>query len=249
MRSARLHALPQAALCSAPMEAPLQRIAVVAGANGLVGRALLRVLAGSGEYARIIALTRRPLSFEAPRLVNRILRYESLEADLKGLSCHDAYCCLGSTRAAAGSEAAFRAVDHDLVLRFAQFARAAGAQSLAVVSSVGANPGARNFYLRVKGETEAGLQAQGWKHLHIMQPGLLLGSRREWRPLELAGGLLMRLANPLLLGAQARWRAIASEDVAAAMHGALRGGRPGVHRYTWQGLQSLAAASRKAVHA
>jgi uncharacterized protein YbjT (DUF2867 family) len=231
------------------MEAPLQRIAVVAGANGLVGRALLRVLAGSGDYARIIALTRRPLSFEAPRMVNRILRYESLETDLKGLVCHEAYCCLGTTRAAAGSEAAFRAVDYDLVLRYAKFVRAAGAQSLAVVSSVGADPRTKNFYLRVKGEAELELQAQGWRTLHIMQPGLLLGPRREWRALELAGGLLMRLANPLLLGHYARWRAIAAGDVAAAMHGALRGGRPGVHRHTWAALQVLAAASAKSARA
>jgi uncharacterized protein YbjT (DUF2867 family) len=228
------------------MQGSLQRIAVVAGANGLVGRALLRVLADSGHYARVVALTRRPLSFEAPRLVNRILRPEGFEADLKGLVCHEAFCCLGSTRAAAGSDAAFRAVDHDLVLRFAQFARAAGAQSLAVVSSVGADPSASSFYLRVKGETEAALQAQGWKTLHILQPGLLLGARREWRTLEVAGGVLMRLANPLLRGNSARWRAIEAADVAAAMHGALRSGRAGVHRHTWAALQAFAAASRKA---
>jgi uncharacterized protein YbjT (DUF2867 family) len=231
------------------MDPALQRIALVAGANGLVGRELLRVLAASGEYSRIIALTRRPLSFEAPRLVNRILRAEAFEADLKGLSCHEAYCCLGSTRAAAGSEAAFRAIDHDLVLRFARFARASGAQSLAVVSSVGADPAAKNFYLRVKGETEAALQAQGWKVLHIMQPGLLLGARREWRPLELVAGLALRVANPLLLGSLARWRAIEAAEVAAAMHGALRGGRPGVHRHSGPALQALAAASRRPARA
>jgi uncharacterized protein YbjT (DUF2867 family) len=227
------------------MEPTAQRTALVAGANGLVGRELLRVLAASGDYGRVIALTRRPLSFEAPRLVNRILRPEGFEADLKGLACHEAYSCLGTTLAAAGSEAAFRAVDHDLVLRFAQFARAGGAQSLAVVSSIGADPHAKNFYLRVKGETEAGLQAQGWKTLHIMQPGLLLGSRREWRPLEFAAGLALRVANPLLMGSLARWRAIEVADVAAAMHGALRGGRPGVHRHAGLALQALAAASRR----
>jgi uncharacterized protein YbjT (DUF2867 family) len=227
------------------MEAPLQRIAVVAGANGLVGRWLLRVLSASDDYARIIALTRRPLSFEAPRLVNRILRYETLEADLKGLVCHEAYCCLGSTRAAAGSDAAFRAIDHDLVLRYAQFVRNAGAQALSVVSSVAADPASKNFYLRVKGETELALQAQGWRTLHIMQPGLLLGQRREWRTLEVIGGLLMRIANPLLMGDYARWRAIAARDVAAALHGALRSGRAGVHRHTWASMQALAAVSRK----
>jgi uncharacterized protein YbjT (DUF2867 family) len=227
------------------MDPATQRIALVAGANGLVGGELLRVLANSGDYSRIIALTRRPLSFDAPRLVNRILRPASFEADLKGLACHEAYCCLGTTIAAAGSEAAFRAVDHDLVLRFAQFAKACGAQSFATVSSVGADPRAKNFYLRVKGETEAALQSQGWKCLHMLQPGLLLGSRREWRPLEFAAGLAMRVVNPLLLGQLMRYRAIDAAEVAAAMHGALRGARPGVHRHAGPALQALAAASRR----
>lgn len=228
-----------------PMDPAAQRIAVVAGANGLVGVELLRVLANSGDYSRIIALTRRPLSFEAPRLVNRILRPASFEADLKGLACHEAFSCLGTTLAAAGSEAAFRAVDHDLVLRFAQFAKACGAQSFATVSSVGADPRAKNFYLRVKGEAEAALQAQGWKCLHILQPGLLLGARREWRPLEFGLGLAMRALNPLLLGQLARYRAIEAAEVAAAMHGALRGARPGVHRHAGPALRALAAASRR----
>ena len=231
------------------MDPVTQHIALVAGANGLVGRELLRVLASSGDYSRIIALTRRPLSFEAPRLVNRIMRPDAFEADLKGLACHEAYSCLGTTLATAGSEAAFRAVDCDLVLRFARFARACGAQSLAVVSSVGADPRAKNFYLRVKGETEAALQAQAWKCLHIMQPGLLLGSRREWRPVEFAAALAMRIVNPLLLGQLARLRAIEAVDVAAAMHGALRGARPGAHRHAGPALQALAAASRRPARA
>src|SRR6185369_10046621 len=40
----------------------------------------------------------------------------------------------------------------------------------------------RNFYLRVKGETELALIALRFRSLHLMQPSLLLGARREWRP-------------------------------------------------------------------
>ena len=225
--------------------APAQRIALVAGANGLVGTRLLRVLAASGDYARVVALTRRPLSFDAPRLVNRIIpRFEQLEAELRGFTCHDAYCCLGTTRAAAGSGAAFRAVDHELVLRFAAFARAAGARSLVAVSSVGADAASRNFYLRTKGEMEQALEAQGWPSLNLVQPGLLLGSRPSTRWLEFLGGFGMRLVNPLLLGALERFRAIDAAEVAAAMLAAARIARPGVQRLTWPSLQSLAYKGR-----
>ncbi len=75
----------------------------------------------------------------------------------------------------AGSEQAFRAVDHDAVLAFAKAALAAGASGFVLVSGLGANARSRIFYNRVKGETEADLRALGFASLAIAQPSLLLG--------------------------------------------------------------------------
>lgn len=222
------------------MQADSNRIALVAGANGMVGVALLRALANSGDYTRVIALTRRPLTLDAPRLVNRILRFAALENEMKGLACHDAFCCLGSTLKEAGSPAAFRAVDHDLVLSFARGAQAAGAQTLVVVSSIGADRSSRNFYLRVKGETEAALEALRFRALHLLQPSLLLGERKQWRLGETLARWTLPVLNPLLLGSYARYRAIAARSVAAAMCAAARSGRAGVLRYTYPAIQNLA---------
>ena len=221
------------------MQTETGRVALVAGASGMVGAELVRALAGGGEYRRVIAVTRRPLSFEMTRLANRIIRFETLETDLQGLGCDDAFCCLGTTLRAAGSAQVFRAVDHDLVLRFARFAQAAGARTLVVVSAAGAAPGARNFYLKVKGETELALEALRFRSLHLMQPSLLLGPRSQWRTAEALGRLLMPLCYPLLLGRYERWRAIPGRTVAAAMRAAALSGRTGVYRHTWRELQSL----------
>lgn len=226
------------------MQGDSNRIALVAGANGMVGLALVRVLIDSGDYARVIALTRRPLAIESPRLVNRILRFANLETEMKGLACHDAYCCLGTTRHEAGSQAAFRAVDHDLVLAFARGAQAAGAQTLVVVSSIGADRNSRNFYLRIKGETEAALEALRFRALYLLQPGLLLGARRQRRLLETLARYTLPLLNPLLLGKYARFRAINAQAVAAAMRAAARSGRAGVQRYSYESMQSLARTGR-----
>ncbi len=215
-------------------------MALVAGASGMVGTELVRVLAASGDYRRVIALSRRPLSIEAPNLANRILRFENLETDLRGLACEVAYCCLGSTIRQAGTQQAFRAVDHDLILRFARFAQAAGAKTLVVISAAGANAGSRNFYLRVKGETELALEALNFRSLHLMQPALILGSRKQWRITELVGRVVMPLVNPLLLGRFEHWRAIPARTLAAAMRTAGRSGRLGVHRHTWRALRTLA---------
>jgi uncharacterized protein YbjT (DUF2867 family) len=218
-------------------------VALVAGASGMVGTELVRVLVATGDYRRVIALSRRPLPIESPRLVNRILRFENLESDLRGLACDDAYCCLGTTLRQAGSRQAFRAVDHDLVLRFARFAQAAGAKTLVVVSAAGAAPEARNFYLKVKGETELALEALRFRSLHLVQPSLLLGQRRQWRTAEVLGRVFMPLVNPLLLGRLERWRAISARTVAAAMRAAARSGRLGVQRYSWRSLGSLAQSA------
>jgi uncharacterized protein YbjT (DUF2867 family) len=224
------------------MAADKPRVALVIGASGLIGAQLVRALAAGEEYSRVIAITRRPLAFEVPRLANRILRFDRLEDELRGMACDDAFCCLGTTIREAGSQAAFRAVDHDLVLRFARCAQSAGARTMVAVSSVEAAPESRNFYLRVKGEMELALEALRFRSLHLMQPSLLLGARTHWRPAEAAARVLMPLINPLLLGRSQRWRAIPARTVAAAMCAAALSGRLGVHRHTWQSLQALARA-------
>jgi uncharacterized protein YbjT (DUF2867 family) len=222
------------------------RIALVVGGSGLVGGRLLPLLLNTGSYTRIYALSRRPLPMDHPRLANRVVRFDApLEPQLKGLTCQDAFCCLGTTMREAGSQEAFRKVDHDLVLGFARFALKAGAERLVVVSSVGADREARNFYLRVKGEMERSVETAGFRALDIMQPSLLLGARRHLRPLEFAAQALMWAARPLFLGAAMRYRAIEADTVAAAMYGVARIGRRGVYRHQYDDMRSLAAAAMR----
>lgn len=222
------------------------RIALVAGGSGLVGGQLLPLLLQAPQYTRVHALSRRPLPFDHPRMANRVVRFEaSLQAQLKGLQCQDAFCCLGTTIRAAGSQSAFRAVDHDLVLEFAQLALGCGAERLVVVSALGANAASKNFYMRVKGEMEKALEGLRIRALDILQPSLLLGDRRELRVLELGAQAAMYLVNPLLLGRWSRFRAIPAATVAAAMCGVARSGRRGVYRYTHDAILGLAAANAR----
>jgi uncharacterized protein YbjT (DUF2867 family) len=214
--------------------------AMVAGGSGLVGTHLLKLLTVQPDFGRVLAITRRPLSFDHPRLANRIVRFETLEQSLAGMRADVAFCCLGTTLRSAGSREAFRRVDHDYVLAFARAARAAGVTRLVLNSSVGADSSSRHFYLRVKGETETALAALNLAALDIVQPGLLLGWRNDPRPLELAAGLLLAIVNPLLLGPAERYRAIPASVVAAGMLGAARTGRKGLHRYTHREIRNLA---------
>lgn len=222
------------------------RVALLAGASGLTGGHVLDLLLNASDFSRVIAVTRRPLQREHLRLANRIVQFDRLETQLQGTVCDVALCCLGSTRARAGSRESFREIDVDYVVAFARAALAARAQRFVVISSVGANPRARNFYLRTKGELEEELESVGFAALDILQPGLLLGWRHEMRPLELLGMAFAPLTNLFMVGNRAAWRGISVRTVAAAMVGATRVGRKGVQRYTYAGIRQLARVTSRA---
>ena len=130
------------------------------------------------------------------------------------------------------------------MLAFARAALAAGARRFVLVSAVGADPAANNFYLRIKGESEGAVAELGFAALDIMQPGLLLGMRTELRPLELVASLVMPVLNLVLHGAGEKYRAIPASVVAAAMVAAARGSARGVHRYTHREMRRLVAPRR-----
>ena len=216
------------------------KIALIAGASGLVGGFALNALLDATDYTRVWALTRRPLGREHPRLANRTVVFERMAEQLKGLVATDAFCAIGTTIAEAGSQEAFRNADVNAVLLFARAARAAGAKRFVVVSSVGADSNSKKFYLRTKGEMEEAVAVVGFVSVDILQPSLLLGPRKALRPLEITGRIFAPLINPLLTGTREPYRAIAAETVGRAMLGAARAGRRGVYRYTYGDIRKLA---------
>ncbi len=127
-------------------------------------------------------------------------------------------CALGTTWKQAGEdEGQFRAVDQELVLATARAAYAQGVARMVVVSAVGADPYAKNFYLRVKGEVERELGKTGFHRLDILRPALLRGERGGDRRLaERLGIALSPLMNLVLHGKYRRYRAIDASEVARA---------------------------------
>lgn len=173
------------------------KTAWVAGASGLVGGHALDALLDDARWGAVVSFGRRTIDREHPKLTQRAVDFAAIEAS--GAPRPDAaLCCLGTTIKKAGSEAAFRAVDHDAVLAFARAAKAAGCEVFAVVTAHGADAGSMLFYNRVKGEVERDLRGVGFASLAILHPSLLLGDRAESRPAERAMISLSRLAAPLL---------------------------------------------------
>jgi uncharacterized protein YbjT (DUF2867 family) len=196
---------------------------LLAGASGLVGGLVLGLCPDANP------VTRRP-----------IVGRPGVVADFDDLpplpEAQIAVCALGTTRAKAGSDAAFRAVDHDAVLAFARATKAAGVTHFILVSSVGANLKASLLYPRTKGEVEAALEQMGFARLDILQPGLLIGPRAERRPVERFlqwAAPVMDLALPRDLGS------LPAQRVAQAIMSLTKRSVPGVFRHGNRAIRAL----------
>lgn len=200
----------------------------VAGASGLVGRALLDVLAR--QPVQVHALLRRPQDLPPyPRLTQHKVDFGRADLGAQLPAPTAIYIALGTTIAQAGSQEAFRAVDLNAVLTVARAARAKGASRCAVVSALGADPKSAVFYNRVKGEMEQALAQLGFARLVIARPSLLVGDRAALGQPERAGERwAQRLSGPLLPLIPKRWRPITAVRVAGAMALALAQDGPGI---------------------
>lgn len=211
--------------------------ALIVGATGLIGRAVIDAF---GDRS-VTIVTRRPVEGVAPHHSERVAPPENWPDMIAAEQAAVLICCLGTTIRQAGSQAAFRAVDHDLILAAARGARLGGTPHMIVVSSVGASAKAGNFYLRTKGETEDGLRALGFERLDLIRPGLLLGDRPG--PPRLGEGLATiaaPLADALLHGSFRRYRSIQGATVAAAIVNLAGQSGSGVHIHENDAIRALA---------
>lgn len=189
---------------------------LLAGATGLTGELLLDRLLNEPTVSRVLAPSRRPLA-RHPHLENPVGDPAVFLPQLTG-PVEIAFCCLGSTIKQAGSQEAFRAVDHDMVVAFAKRAREMGARHLLVISALGADPKSSVFYYRVKGEMEESLKRQDWPQLTIARPSLLIGDRMEPRLSEQIAAPLSKLIPGKYHGisacqlARALWRLALEEQ-------------------------------------
>lgn len=193
------------------------RTALLAGATGLVGSHALELLLADTHWSRVVTVGRRTTSHHHAKLEQRVVDLGSLEAASDLPHVDDVFCCLGTTIKQAGSQPAFRLVDHAFVVGLARAGLRAGATQFLLVSAIGADPKSRVFYSRVKGETEAAIRTLPYQGIQIFRPSLLLGERPEFRLGERIAMLGAPVLPALLVGRLRRYRPIHAATVARAM--------------------------------
>jgi len=201
-------------------------IALISGTSGLVGMQLLHQLLRNAAYSYVISVGRRSLALkhekllqidgDMPKLTTWAWEdqinaqslggvYQNLVLALqeKKVTVH-AFCSLGTTIKQVGSKDKFYAVDHDLVIEFASWAKKLGASKFLYVSSMSANAGSAIFYSKVKGETENDLKALQFSYLGLFRPSLLVGTRHDFRLNEQIATFFMMPLTWLKLGKNIR---------------------------------------------
>jgi uncharacterized protein YbjT (DUF2867 family) len=196
------------------------------GATGLVGSSTLKLALANPGISEVVAITRRPLPPQN-KLSNPVSEQIEELAKTLGVSVVDAVvCALGTTGAKAGTKEALRRVDYDLPLFFAKECHAAGVETFALVSAIGASTTSMFFYARTKGELERDIQQIGFRSLTICRPSIIAGPRTEVRNAERAALSMSRLLAPVL---PKKFHVNPAPVIAASLVNSVLAARPGSH--------------------
>ena len=170
--------------------------AIVIGATGLVGQALVEQLQQADDFSEITIVVRKKSDkFNAYSKVNQLVLDDFLLLNDEDVAGHShAFSCLGSTIKQAGSKQAFYAIDYEINAHFADLIQDKNIHLL-VISALGANAKSPIFYNKVKGELENYLKQLTIYKLSIFQPSLLIGKRSDVRVFEDMAQTLFKLVE------------------------------------------------------
>lgn len=217
------------------------KTALLLGGSGLVGAFCLQVLLADPAYASVIFVARRELTGDRhPRLVQKIIEFGGL-ASLELPPVNDVFCALGTTIRTAGSQEAFRRVDLEFPVASARQSLKFGAKQFVLVSSVGADPKSKNFYLRTKGEVEQALTSLPFQAVHIFRPSLLVGQRAESRTGESFAIVAGKIFQFLCVGPLRKYHPVSAAKVGRAMVAAASSNGNGRFFYEYNRIIELAA--------
>ncbi len=212
--------------------------AVLVGATGLTGSALVQQLLQGVRWTSVTALGRRPTGVTHARFHQTIVEFEHPERWAELVRGDVAFSTLGTTRKDAGSVAAQRRVDVDYQLAFATAAARNGVSTFILLSSIGASATSRLAYSRMKGKLDDAVSALPFPRVRVLRPGLLDGPRVRPRPAEHASLVVARLVARV--GIARDYRPIPVDVLARAMLAAAADGPAPRRIYTGDEIFRLA---------
>ncbi len=194
--------------------------AIVIGSTGMVGKELLKKLIENDHYSEIISLVRRPSGIKNPKLNEHVIDFDCPETWKELVKGDVLFSTLGTTIAKAKSKEEQFKVDFTYQYIVAKIAVENGASTYVLVSSAGANPSSKTFYMNMKGKLDEAVQGLPFEYINILRPSQLYGQRAENRLGEKIGLSVMYSLNKI--GLLKRYKPIKDTKVAKAMIHAAR---------------------------
>lgn len=202
------------------------------GANGQVGRALLRAL--SVRNTPTVALVRRPADLPADRVIVGAFDAPEAAAVLRGADC--VVHLAGTLRPRPGEY--YETANALAAESVAGALRGSRVSRVLFLSYVGARAGDENAYLRTKAAAERALVESGvpvvtFRCAHVIGPPA--------EPGPTAAALLARPGRSVVVLGDGRQRVapVVRDDVVGALVAAMHGGKPGVYPLTGPDEMSL----------
>jgi len=163
--------------------------ALLVGATGQVGQNVLKELLASSQFSQVVEVGRRVTPAEQlegavgkEKLVQKVIDFDEVhEAGLKDIKADIVVITLGTYQKLVKNDAEFVKIDHDYAVESAKAAKIDGAsQRLVYLSSAYADPDSFILYTKSKGRTECDLAKLGYSDFIVFQPGVLLGTKRDY---------------------------------------------------------------------
>jgi uncharacterized protein YbjT (DUF2867 family) len=193
-----------------------EQSAAIIGATGLIGSNLLKLLVAGDSFKTINVIVRHPFESKDPRVRVYIIDFSDRESYRRALAGNDTvFCAVGTTRKKVkGDMDAYRKVDVDIPVNAARICSESGCNRFLLVSSVGADSGSGNFYLKMKGEVEDTIRKMKIPSISVFRPSMLMGKRQEFRFGELIGKVLGGTFSFLM---PSKYKPVKASDVAKAV--------------------------------
>ena len=193
------------------------KTAVLFGATGLVGNNLLNLLIQNENYSKIKIFTRNKVLNNNPKLEIHIIDFNQIENYANLIFGNDCFFCIGTTKKQTPNKINYVNIEYELPVKIAKIAKDNNIESFIYVSSGKANANSKNLYLQNKGRAERDIIKLSFNFTAIIQPSLLLGSRKEVRIAEGIAQFIFKKLSFLFIGKLRPFKAISAVDVANAI--------------------------------
>lgn len=194
--------------------------AILIGATGLIGKALIRTLTNDSDYSEVILIARKKIENLPSKFKLIQLNFDEIEKYKSEIKGDVLFSTLGTTLKTAGSKEAQYKIDFDYQFNVAKIASENAVKNLVLLSSAGANSKSSIFYSRMKGELDEAVQKLKFDHVSIIRPSMLVGKREEFRLSEKIFTPLAYIVN--IIPFARKYRPIKDSIVAQAMINALK---------------------------